>query len=366
MISAELEPLNLKAGELVAVKTEAEILAILDREGKLQSLPFMPEMLKYCGQRFRVHKRATKTCDTIQGTWRRRMEDAVHLDLRCDGGAHDGCQAKCLLFWKEAWLRRVDESDGVRVQWPRDPQAGARTVPTTGAGARFTRNDLTAACRSVNSAGEAVYMCQTTELRAATSPLKWWQAGQYIRDVRSGNITVGHVIWGTLIGLFNKMQMLLSRYVPARFLIHGGLKYPFIEGSLTKTPKATLNLVAGDVVEIKSKEEIAATLDTNNRNRGLSFDREMVGYCGRRARVLSRVTKMIDERTRKMIAINNDCLILEGVYCRGEFNQFCTRASYLYWREIWLKKVGHVLTGEGADVLTRSEQQCSGVVECCK
>jgi hypothetical protein len=365
MISAELESLNLRAGELVAVKTEAEILATLDRDGKLQSLPFMPEMLQYCGKQFRVLKRATKTCDTIQGTWRRRMEDTVHLDLRCDGGAHDGCQAKCLFFWKEAWLTKVDESDGARVHWPRDPQAGTRTAPTTDVGARCTRNALIAACQSVNSAGEAVYMCQATELRAASSPLKWWQADQYVRDVRSGNTTVGHVIWGTLIGLFNKMQGALSRYVPARFLIHGGLKYPFIEGNLTRTPKATLNLVAGDVVEIKSKEEIVATLDTNNRNRGLSFDREMVGYCGRRARVLSRVNKMIDERTRKMIDINNDCLILEGVCCRGDFNQFCTRASYLYWREIWLKKVGPALTGEGADVLPRNEQ-CSEVVACCK
>jgi hypothetical protein len=360
MISAELEPLNLKAGELVAVKAEAEILATLDREGKLRSLPFMPEMLQYCGKQFRVLKQATKTCDTIQGTWRRRMEDTVHLDLRCDGGAHDGCQARCLFFWKEAWLRRVPDEQRSQAQ----PVTAAE--PTSGSGTGCTRNDLIAACRSMNLAGETVYMCQSTQLRDASSPLKWWHAGQYVRDVRSGNTTVGQVIWGTLIGLFNKMQTFLSRRVPARLLIHGGLKYPFIEGSLTKTPKATLNLVAGDFVEIKSKEEIVATLDTNNRNRGLSFDREMLGYCGRRARVVSRVNKIIDERTSKMIDINNDCLILEGVYCRGEFNQFCTRASYLFWREIWLKKVGHVLTGEGAGVLTRSERPCSEVVECCK
>ena len=28
-------------------------------------------------------------------------------DLRCDGSAHDGCQAECRVFWKEAWLKRV-------------------------------------------------------------------------------------------------------------------------------------------------------------------------------------------------------------------------------------------------------------------
>ena len=37
------------------------------------------------------------------------MQDTVLLDnLRCDGSAHDGCQAGCRLYWKEAWLRRVD------------------------------------------------------------------------------------------------------------------------------------------------------------------------------------------------------------------------------------------------------------------
>ena len=69
--------LHLRVGEMVEVKSEAEILATLDHEGRLESLPFMPEMLKYCGRRFPVFKRAEKTCDTIQGTWRRRMFDTV-------------------------------------------------------------------------------------------------------------------------------------------------------------------------------------------------------------------------------------------------------------------------------------------------
>jgi hypothetical protein len=333
-------PLNLRVGELIEVKSEAEILATLDQEGKLQSLPFMPEMLKYCGQRFLVRKRADKTCDTIQGTWRRRMQDAVHLDLRCDGGAHEGCQARCLLFWKEAWLRRVDETPLVPVGAAGPHRVMPNIAGATSAAPQCTREALLATCRSVNETGDTLYTCQTTELRNATSPLAWWHAGQYVRDVRSGNVTVARVIRGTLVGVFNKMQVFLRRYLPARLLIRGGLKYPFIGGALTKTPKALLNISAGDVVEIKSKEEIAATLDANDRNRGLLFDREMVGYCGHRARVLARVNRIIDERTRKMIEINSDCLILDGVYCRGDFNQFCPRAIYSFWREIWLKKVG--------------------------
>ena len=52
------------------------------------------------------------------------MTNAVHLEgLRCDGAGHDGCQAGCLLFWKESWLKRVDQAG-----YPRNPHLrGART-----------------------------------------------------------------------------------------------------------------------------------------------------------------------------------------------------------------------------------------------
>src|SRR5262245_65305208 len=97
---------ELRVGDWVEVKSAAEILATLDAEGSLEALPFMPEMLEYCGRRFRVFRSAHKSCDTIK-TWRnRRMKDAVHLEgLRCTGAAHDGCLAGCLLYWKTAWLK---------------------------------------------------------------------------------------------------------------------------------------------------------------------------------------------------------------------------------------------------------------------
>ena len=69
----------------------------------------MPQMFQYCGKRFRVYKRAHKTCDTVNPIAGRRLADAVHLELRCDGKAYGGCQAACLIFWKEAWLKRVNE-----------------------------------------------------------------------------------------------------------------------------------------------------------------------------------------------------------------------------------------------------------------
>ena len=68
----------------------------------------MPQMFQYCGQRIQVYKRAHKTCDTASGAYvGRRLRGGVHLQHRCDGQAYGGCQAGCLIFWKEAWLKPV-------------------------------------------------------------------------------------------------------------------------------------------------------------------------------------------------------------------------------------------------------------------
>ena len=114
--------LTLRAGDIVEVRSANEILSTLDVNGTLDALPFMPEMLQYCGKRFRVYKSAHKSCDTIKDWMTMRgMTNAVHLEgLRCDGEAHGGCQAGCLLFWKVAWLKLVSgpELTGERPETP--------------------------------------------------------------------------------------------------------------------------------------------------------------------------------------------------------------------------------------------------------
>src|SRR5262249_52779677 len=101
---------GLRAGEWVEVRSKDEILRTLDNKARLDELPFMPQMFQYCGQRFRVFKRAHKTCDTVNDYKGRHMEAAVHLEgIRCDGLAYGGCEAGCLIFWKEAWLKKVPD-----------------------------------------------------------------------------------------------------------------------------------------------------------------------------------------------------------------------------------------------------------------
>jgi len=81
--------MTLCAGDWVEVRSKAEILATLDKSGRLEGLPFMPQMFKCCGKQFKVYKRAHKTCDTVSGDYvGRLLPNGIHLDLRCDGAAY--------------------------------------------------------------------------------------------------------------------------------------------------------------------------------------------------------------------------------------------------------------------------------------
>jgi len=344
--------LNLRAGDLVEVRSREEILYTLDDQGKLDSLPFMPEMLKYCGKRFKVIKRADKTCDTINQTGARRMLHAVHLeDVRCDGETHGGCQAGCLIFWKEDWLKRPESS--TICAGPSSTKDVARPCPTDleAPAARCSEYTITKATRVQTTTPEEgeIFSCQTTELFKATSPLQWWDARQYIRDLRSRNVRVDELIQTFMFWVFAKLLRIggYRALVRAYDLIQksrGRWPYPYKQGKLMgKAPAITLNLRPGELVQVKQHDEILETVNLQNKNRGLSFDPEMVPYCGRTFKVLRRVEKLIHERTGKMMYLPNDCVVLDGVTCQAWYSQkrfFCPRSIYPYWREIWLKRAG--------------------------
>jgi hypothetical protein len=121
--------------------------------------------------------------------------------------------------------------------------------------------------------------------------------------------------------------------------IFGQATIPRIVGELRRTPHVELGLQPGEWVEVKSHDEIVATLDRRGKNRGLSFDSEMLPYCGRRFRVLRRVETIVDEVTGKLRTLPGVCIVLEDVVCRGVYHRLCPRSIYPYWREIWLRRI---------------------------
>jgi hypothetical protein len=332
---------RLRPGDVVEVRSAAEILATLGPEGALGAVPFMPEMTEHVGRRFTVAQRVEKICDTAGATFSsRRMHGTVFLDdLRCDGSGHDGCGAGCRLYWKEEWLRRVDDLQGVE---PGDE--GGAELESVAAGTTRTTRVLD---------GEVVdaYRCQATDAPAATEPLRGFDPRQYAREVTCGNISAPHAV------------KVLGRAIMGR--IRRGrrpLGPPLGPGTGPGERPAPLALQPGELVRIKSRDEIRATLTPQGKNRGLWFDTEMVPYCGRTYRVRSRVARFIDDKTGKMVELSSDCLILEGVTCSGERSSwrfFCHRAIFSWWREAWLERVQDPGDGSTAAV-PRSDRGSAG------
>ncbi|MGO4871859.1 MAG: GNAT family N-acetyltransferase [Roseiarcus sp.] len=338
-----------RVGDWVEVRPLAEIMATLDENGALEATPFMPEMAQYAGRRFQIVKSAHKTCDPTGASELRRMADAVHLATRCDGTAHDGCEARCLLFWKRAWLKPAD-GPGADVASP---------APTDD----VDLSRLHVATRRTTESGELRYRCQVTEIVAATTPLPISNLRQYVEDVASGNAPP--------VEFARELAHAYAKAVVRKALRLIGLgdsrstaRRPGVATTAARNA-AKLDLEVGEWVKIRPAEEILATLDDNRKNRGLVFEQEMLRHCGKTYRVLARLSRIIDEKSGKMIALANDCIALEGLTCRGLDNRqrlFCPRGPFFYWREAWLERA-NAPTGVNAPLPRRSANAATFAVE---
>jgi hypothetical protein len=341
-------PSRFRAGDCVEVRSKEEVLATLDEYGCVEGMPFMPEMLQYCGKRFRVRAVAHKTCDTVRKTKGRRLEATVHLaGLRCDGSSHGGCQAECNLFWKAVWLKPAGENENGSAEPPVRPPL----MPLGGC----TETQLLSNTRlpSGMQGDEPRYSCQATKLYEASSPLAWWDLRQYVFDVLTRNHSIGRVLrvlW--LASLRWLLAQVPFGYRLVKFLsdwmhqLLTGRGTPGLSGKVRRgrrTPTGRLDLKPGEYVRIKSQMEIEQTLDEAGNNRGLSFDpEEMAPYCGRVFKVRRSVTTIIDEPTGKMLQMKQPCIMLDEVVCNAEYARRrlnCPRAIPAYWRELWLERV---------------------------
>jgi hypothetical protein len=299
-----------KAGELVRIKSSEEILKTLGKNFCVDNLPFMPEMLEYCGKEFNVLYRIEKTCVDAPKLHMGEFinNDVLFLEgIRCSGKYHNDCQRGCTIFWKETWLTRVDNHY----------DAGKDTSP----------EDLIV--KLSENTNENRYSCQSTELFHATRTLNKLQIfKKVVSEVKSKRLNVYSAVRSMILPLIRKLVRELKDLQP--------------KGILSKTPQKVLNLQPGELVEVKSYKEIISTLDRKGMNKGLIFDMEMKKYCGKRYRVRNRLERMILEREGIMIEIQNT-VILEGVTCNCYFAfGGCPRKEFQYWREIWLKRVENV------------------------
>jgi hypothetical protein len=240
------------------------------------------------------------------------LRDAVTLDeLRCSGEAHGGCQAGCQFIWKEAWLEPVN-------------RPGADAPPST-----IRASGLDEPTCRTSQEGDVRYSCQITELPKAARLMWWNDPRHYLRDLWSGNVRFSPFVKAVALALFNLVQMKTR-----------GPTAPYREARDCQTNKLpALDLQPGEVVRVKSKQEIERTL-TNSRNRGLWFDVEMHRYCGGEFRVARRVQTIIGEESGRLLTLKNPCIVLEGVTATGEYLGLCPQNELIFWREVWLERLG--------------------------
>jgi hypothetical protein len=104
------ETLNLQPGEWVEVKSEEEIWSTLDLRRRHKGMSFMKGMRDFCGKRLRVYKRVEHILLESTGEIRKIKNTVLLEGAICDGLERGRCDRSCFFYWKEVWLRRVDEA----------------------------------------------------------------------------------------------------------------------------------------------------------------------------------------------------------------------------------------------------------------
>lgn len=289
----------LSRGQLVQVHELAYVLATLDSDGKLDGLPFMPEMAALCGQAFHVTRQVERTC--VAGTGMRQMRNTVFLDnARCDGQAHDGCQRACQMFWKTAWLFPI------------------QAIPS-----RTGANPIGERPTSLPTRIGARYICQSTELAGATLPMSRWSVMPFLREIANGDLS-----WPAFARIAARA---------ARRRLFRGRESEELAGTPGRKSRGALGLGSGEWVDVKDAADIVESLDEHGRNCGLGFTPTMIPALGQRHQVLHPIRKIILEQDGRMVHLSNT-VALDGVICQGNCVSQCPRAEYLYWRESWLDR----------------------------
>src|SRR5215475_9742372 len=130
-------------------------------------------MLAMCGRRARVFRCAHRLFDYRKTRRMQHMNNEVLLvGTVCDSSNHRNCQATCHTIWKSAWLRRIEpckDSAGAPPSSNGSSPVKDSTIPQFG----------TEAPR---------YVCQLTQLNAASRAIRKWSVTNFLLPLISGNV----------------------------------------------------------------------------------------------------------------------------------------------------------------------------------
>jgi hypothetical protein len=292
-------------GKFVRIKNEKEIFDSLDNNSSFEKLPFMPEMLEFCGSIFQIQSVVNKTCYEHNGLQFGEFpqNNVVTLkNVRCNGAHHADCQRGCLIFWKTEWLELVeDNADCIKIS------------------TEEYKTNL-----KIKSS-PYIYFCQMTESKNFLMPInKNRKVVSALKDFVVKNVS--------LFGLFR--NVLLPVYLKLK-----GSFFFILYKQPEKVSDQSLNLKSSDIIKVKTLREIIKTLDSKGKNRGLSFNENMMKYCGKKFSVKDRIEKIILGSSGEIMDLKNTVLLKEvEPECYHVFGN-CPKRELTYWREIWLEKV---------------------------
>lgn len=111
----------------------------------------------------------------------------------------------------------------------------------------------------------------------------------------------------------------------------------------------SMKLRVGDLVQVRSQEEILATLDERGCYEQIPFMPQMAALCGRRFRVSSRAHKLCDTVNGTGARRLNDAVFLGDIRCDGKTFGGCEMECLILWKTAWLKRVDAAVGEEGPD-----------------
>jgi hypothetical protein len=116
-------PIPLRVGEVVEIRSKAEIERTLNRANRNRGLNIDEEMTTFCGGRYRVTTRVNRIINEQTGEMMEFSNPCIVLDgVVCKGEYAPMrlmCPRRITAYWRENWLRRVPDG-------PASPPAGSR------------------------------------------------------------------------------------------------------------------------------------------------------------------------------------------------------------------------------------------------
>jgi hypothetical protein len=97
----------------------------------------------------------------------------------------------------------------------------------------------------------------------------------------------------------------------------------------------------GDMVRVRSREEVGVLLDSFSKTDGCLFMPRMWRSCDRHFKIVKIVDDIYDEYRAEMCRTRIPLYILEGAICDGDMEELdlrCDRTCYYLWHENWLEK----------------------------